>query len=405
MASSTLSVDGNNVTKIGGPYPTATGANFSGTFGTLAAGSHSYIITATDKLGNSSSLSGTFTVPGATNPGPVIGGVYVPAGTGTMSWSATDAAGLSSATLKVDGKSVTPVFGPYPTATGANFSAAIGTLAAGSHTYVITATDKLGKSSTLNGTFTVSAVSNPGPVIGGVYIPAGTGTMSWSAADAAGLSSATLKIDGKSVTPVFGPYPTATGANFSAAIGALAAGSHTYAITATDKLGKSSTLNGTFTMAAATNPGPVISAVYIPAGAGVMSWNAFDSAGVASSSLTVDGVTVSPIYGPSPAASGVNFSGQFGTLAAGTYSYVITATDKLGNSSTYNGTFTVASSGGGGNVYAKSLAHGAVMQSLSTSVTTSAKVDWLYDEVPASLSDADDGTSADAVDAVLAAYV
>ena len=58
--------------------------------------------------------------------------------------------------------------------------------------------------------------------------------------------------------------------------------------------------------------------------------------------LTVDGESVSKVYGPYAAASGVNFSGQFGTLAAGNHAYVITATDKLGNSSTCNGQFTVA---------------------------------------------------------------
>ena len=40
----------------------------------------------------------------------------------------------------------------------------------------------------------------------------------------------------------------------------------------------------------------------------------------------------------------MNFSGQFGTLAAGNHTYVITATDKLGNASTSSGQFTVAAS-------------------------------------------------------------
>ncbi len=254
-----LKVDGQSVSKLYGPYVATSGVNFSGAFGTLAPGSHSYVITAVDPAGHSTVYNGTFTVAG--NPGPTIGSVYIPAaGTGTMSWSATDSAGLSSATLKVDGVTV-KINGPYATATGANFSATLGASAAGSHSYVITATDKSGLTSTLSGTFTVAG--SAAPVIGSVYIPpAGTGTMSWSATDSAGLSSATLKVDGVTVK-VNGPYATATGANFSATFGASAAGNHSYVITATDKAGKSSTYNGTFTVAGDT-PAPSSAACISP---------------------------------------------------------------------------------------------------------------------------------------------
>ena len=118
--------------------------------------------------------------------------------------------------------------------------------------------------------------------------------------------------------------------------------------------------------------------------------------------LTVDGASVSQVNGPYTAASGVNFSGEFGTLAAGNHSYVITAMDKLGNSSTLSGKFTVAASGSG-SASAQSLARSAVMQSAAAGATSSAKVDWLFD-VP-SLAGADKSTSSDAVDAVLASYL
>ena len=90
--------------------------------------------------------------------------------------------------------------------------------------------------------------------------------------------------------------------------------------------------------------------MYVLPASGVMSWNAVDSDGVAGSTLKVDGAAVSKVYGPYAAASGVNFSGQFGTLAAGNHTYVITATDKLGNSSTYSGQFTVAGTTNAGPV-------------------------------------------------------
>ena len=60
---------------------------------------------------------------------------------------------------------------------------------------------------------------------------------------------------------------------------------------------------------------------------GRISWNAFDAQGVKSSTLAIDGVSVSNVGGPYTASSGVNFSAPLGTLAAGSHSYKITATD------------------------------------------------------------------------------
>jgi hypothetical protein len=156
-------------------------------------------------------------------------------------------------------------------------------------------------------------------------------------------------------------------------------------------------VTGTAT-AGTTNSGPVIGGVYVLSASGMMSWNAVDADGVAGATLTVDGTNVSQVNGPYAAASGVNFSGLFGTLAAGNHTYVITATDKLGNASTSSGQFTVAASSA-----AKSLARSAVMQSVAAGPASSAKLDWLYD-VASPLSGGDGNTSGDATDAVLAAY-
>ena len=97
---------------------------------------------------------------------------------------------------------------------------------------------------------------------------------------------------------------------------------------------------GTFNVAA--NPGPAVGGAVVLAEKGLMTWNAQDSDGVASASLMVDGKIVSQVNGPYAAASGVNFSGVFGTLSAGNHNYAVTATDKAGNSSTSAGTFNVA---------------------------------------------------------------
>jgi hypothetical protein len=114
-----------------------------------------------------------------------------------------------------------------------------------------------------------------------------------------------------------------------------------------------------------------------------VSWNVADADGVKTSSVRIDGVAASAIYGPYAAASGVNYSGKFAVFSAGTHSYVITATDKAGNVSTFSGSFTVgsvvtgSSTTGGGNSTKLLAAKSAVFSSTATA-STSAKVAWLY---------------------------
>ncbi len=102
-----------------------------------------------------------------------------------------------------------------------------------------------------------------------------------------------------------------------------------------DTLGYSSQYAGSFSVT-----GPAIGNVVVVSAQGRMTWNVQDSGNVTSSNLSVDGTTVSNVHGPYRAASGVNFSGVFGGLSAGTHNYTITASDSLGYSSQYAGTFS-----------------------------------------------------------------
>ena len=63
------------------------------------------------------------------------------------------------------------IYGPYAAASGVNFGADYGTLAAGTHNYVITVTDKAGLSSNYNGSFNVTASTNNPPTVSGVSVP------------------------------------------------------------------------------------------------------------------------------------------------------------------------------------------------------------------------------------------
>jgi hypothetical protein len=182
---------------------------------------------------------------------------------GLITWNVQDSDGVRGSSLKIDGVNVSQIYGPYPASSGVNYAGVFDTLSVGSHTYVITATDKLGYSSQSTVTFHVAA--NAGPTIGSVVVVEATGPrdgvlttdesllMTWSAVDPDGVASATIQVDGKNVTPVWGPYATASGANFASVPGTLSAGNHTYSIVATDKAGNqtSPAYTGSFNVVAA----------------------------------------------------------------------------------------------------------------------------------------------------------
>ena len=61
VAACSLKVDGVLAHNLYGPYKTASGVNYSANFGALSAGTHTYKITAVDKHGNGTSVTGTLT--------------------------------------------------------------------------------------------------------------------------------------------------------------------------------------------------------------------------------------------------------------------------------------------------------------------------------------------------------
>ena len=195
-------------------------------------------------------MSGTFTTVAAANNGPTIGLVVVSQTKGRITWNEADPDGISGATLAIGGTVVPNVAGPFTAASGVNYSAPLGLLAAGDHAYTITATDRLGNKLTINGSFTLLAASGSGPTIGLVVVSQAKGRMSWNAVDPEGVTGCTLALDGILVSNIAGPFAAASGVNFSASIASLASGNHTYKITATDRTGSTSSLSGSFTLAA-----------------------------------------------------------------------------------------------------------------------------------------------------------
>ena len=238
-------IDGKAVANISGPYKASSGVNYAASYGSLAGGSHSYTITATDKLGNKSSITNSFTI---VSQGPAISQVSVSEAKGRMSWNVLSANGVASSTVAIDGKTPSSIGGPYAASSGVNYSAPLGSLTAGSHSYTITATDRAGNVSTSTNSF---VLANPtGPVISQVVISQTKGRISWNAYDPQGTKSSSILIDGATVANVSGPYKASSGVNFSAPVGTLTAGTHSYKITAIDGSGNVSTLSGSFTWSA-----------------------------------------------------------------------------------------------------------------------------------------------------------
>ncbi len=328
VSSCTVTLDGSPVTTVYGPWTAPSGSNFEASISTVADGRHTYIISATDSAGNTSKYTSWFTTGTTT---PTINNVVLSANRGIITWNAAAVTGIKASTLTIDGANVTAISGPWDAASGENYQGTFTGLGSGNHIYTLTATSRAGLTTTSTGNFAVS-----GPSIGKIVVSTATGYLTWNSASSNGVENGSLTIDGANVA-VCGPYAAASGYNFSGALGSLASGSHTYVISVTDNSGRYSQFGGVFQV---TNPGPTISQIGIAVAQGLISWNANDSDGVASVSVSIDGVA-KKVLGPFKASSGFNYEGVFSGLAAGSHVYVIRAVDTAGNPSQYSGTFIV----------------------------------------------------------------
>ncbi len=344
IASSTLQIDKTTVLNVLGPLASPTGGvNFSAPLGTLSVGTHTYLITATDTLGNVSTSSNNFTITATPGSGPTINLVTVSQSLGVITWQAVDPTGVRSSTLSIDGTAVSGVTGPFPSPSGVYFSGPLGSLSDGTHTLRITATDNVNVTSTFSENFDITgATADPPPVISNISVSGPLDTITWNVADSSGVASSTLTIDSHTVA-VTGPSGTPTSADFSASLGLLNAGPHSFTITATDTLANVSTLTASFTLATQTSVGPTIQNVVVSESKAVITWNAVDPTGVTGSTISIDGFPVANIFGPFTAASGVNFAAPLDSLLPGTHSYTITGFDGLGSQATVNGSFNLAS--------------------------------------------------------------
>jgi hypothetical protein len=223
---------------------------------------------------------------------------------------------------------------------------------------VIAATDAKGGTFSSTGTFTVAASSVPVPTMSSVLVAEASSPkngileasdqlkITWAASQGP-IASQSLTVDGRRIATINGPYGHLY---YSCSIGAWSAGSHSYAITATNASGFSSTNSGTFSVAASASTPVTIGSIVVAEAAVprdgtldsteslVITWAASSSSKIASQAVTIDGRTVSTIYGP---YGGLYYSSPIGAWSAGSHYYTITTTDATGLSATCNGSFAV----------------------------------------------------------------
>jgi hypothetical protein len=299
-----------------------TSDNISG----LSEGPHIIFMTALDYAGNVNTTSVTFTVdtiaPSVSIISPTTGS-YNDTGSVTVKWNATDSgSGIAKTEIKFDSGSWNIVSGSSDILTS---------LAAGSHTVTVRATDYAGNMNTASVTFTVDTVAPSVRITSptsGSYNNSSSSTVQWTASDSgSGIAKMEIKLDTGSWSTIAGTTDTLT---------SLADGSHTVTVRVTDNAGNVNSASASFvvdTVAPVLSINSPTSGSYNNTGSVTVSWTATDGgSGIAKTEINVDSGPWTPI-------SGTGYS--LTSMANGAHTVTIRATDNAGNMNTESVTFTV----------------------------------------------------------------
>src|SRR5205085_1173274 len=124
---------------------TASGCTSPATYSALAAGSHTFTVTATDPAGNTGNASSTWTIDTSAPTVTITAQPANPTNSTSASFSFTSSKTGSTFQCKLDGGTNTSCTSPV-SYTG---------LAAGSHTFTVTGTDTAGNTGTAGSTWTI----------------------------------------------------------------------------------------------------------------------------------------------------------------------------------------------------------------------------------------------------------
>ncbi len=372
----------------------------------LADGTHTLAVTATTYVGQSSTVTRTFSVANLTGSNPLkvvidAPGPKSPAYSGTAAfggWALSTSAALSNLQVSVDGLARgTALYGgnrtdacalnssPNCPNVGWNFYLDTTLLANGAHMLEVTGTSASGQRGTASASFTVTNPTSSGPMTLSIEQPnsqsnpyQGLAQFSgWAVDVSTPVTKVVISIDGVPYTnaspssrpDVCAAYPAAKGCpnvGWTVTIDTtqFADGNHTLDVTAYDSGGLQSTVTSTFRIANWTIPNPMTITIDAPSASGgpyfgtvgFGGWVIDQNGPIASVSVAIDGV---PYAGASYGGNrqdvcaalpgyqgcpnvGWNFVLDTTLIANGNHTLAVTATTNNGQSSTVTRSFTVA---------------------------------------------------------------
>lgn len=251
-------------------------------------------------------------------------------GTITVAGTASDNVQVASVAVSVDG-------GAYAAAaetTSWSFGLDTRALADGAHTVTARAKDAAGNTSTASVGFSSSNTADTTPPVVAISAPSGGATVgghvsvSGTATDAGGLAGVSVSVDGGLPQPATGTSSWTDGVDTTS----LADGTHTITARAIDTSGNAATASVSVEVQNADTTAPTIQ-ISSPAAGATLSGTATVS-GTASDDVQVASVAVSVDGGAYAAAQGTaswSYALATGSLANGTHTISVRATDGSGN--------------------------------------------------------------------------
>ncbi len=230
-------------------------------------------------------------------------------------------------TIKVDGRTIKNAYVIESSADLNTYTYVhANALSAGRHNYSITATDSHGNSSTFKGSFSTIALSKP-ELSEGESEGTMNASLKWTREEGV---SYTISVDGKEEAEVVDSIPDDK--YITHEFTNIADGEHCYTIYARDENGNTRMNGGSFSFDN-TTPDIILNSV-----SGKLSRN---KVRVTFNWVGEDGVSYRFKLNEGRAASAGKLGYTTAALAQGDYSFLITATDKAGNTSDYRGHLTV----------------------------------------------------------------
>ncbi len=297
----TCSVDGGAFAACTSPFTTAA----------LADGSHTFNVRGTDAVGNVQTVGRTFTIDTVKPVVTITGSPANPTNQAMPQFTFTVTGGPAVTTCQVDAAAAVACSSPFTTAA----------LTEASHTVTIFATDTAGNVGNAARTFTVDLTAPVVTITSSPPSPTSmkTGTIMFSVSG--GAVSTQCQVDGGAFAACSSPFTTAT----------LTDGSHTVIVKSLDSAGNAGTATATWTV---DTGAPVVT---ITAGPASPTNNP-----IASVTFTVTGSPVSVTCqldaGPFTACTSPYTTGS---LADGSHTITVKATDAASNSGTDFRTFTI----------------------------------------------------------------